>query len=151
MKKTLLFAVLSIAASILIITSCKKSDSPAYSAEKLAGTYKLTAATSTSGGITIDRFAEMEDCEKDNILKILASPKTEIEFIDAGIICGGGTVGDSHSESLAIKGNLFILSPGTDMADTSTIKSFNGSTLVITTTEENQGISILNTSTLTKQ
>ena len=149
MKRTVLF-VFSVATSILIITGCKKSDSSSgYSAQQLAGTYKMTAATSTSGGITVDRFANMPDCEKDDLMKIFASPTTEVEYIDAGTVCGGGSSGDDYSLKLAVKGNLFITLPDTD-PDTTNIKSFNGSTLVLTFTEGNQG-SILNTTTYTKQ
>jgi hypothetical protein len=131
-----------------MISGCKKSDSSGYSAQKLAGTYKMTAATATSGGITIDKFATMPDCEKDDIMKIFASPEVNVEYIDAGTVCGGGTIGNDYSEKLAIKGDLFITLPDTD-PDTSTIKSFNGSTLVLSFTENNQ--SVLVTTTYTKQ
>jgi len=146
MKRTLLFLVISGSVAMIINGCSKKNDAQSYTVKQLAGTYKLTASKSSSGGITIDNMTQMDDCEKDDLMKLLED--STIEFIDAGVTCSSG--GD-YSAKFTVKGNLLIESPETDDADTATIKSFSGSTLVLSTTEAYQGAAILTTVTFAKQ
>ena len=143
MKRTVLFFGFSVATSILVITGCsKKNDAQSYTVKQLAGTYKLTAATATSGSATVDMMQFMDDCEKQDLNKLNAD--STYEYITT---CNGGNTSEGK---WVVKGNLLISDPDT-YPDTVTIKSFNGSTLVFTITETDQGVTVVNTSTYTKQ
>ena len=146
MKRTLLFFVISGTVALIINGCSKKNDAQSYTVKQLVGTYKLTASTSSSGGITVDNMTQMDDCEKDDLMKLLED--STIQFIDAGTQCGSGA---NYSAKFTVKGNLLIQSPETDYADTATIKSFSGSTLVLTAKEEYQSASVLTTVTFAKQ
>ncbi|MDO6433863.1 lipocalin family protein [Flavitalea sp. BT771] len=145
MKKTVLFFVISGAVVQIINVCSKKNDAQSYTVKQLAGTYKLTASTSTSSGITVDNVAQMDACEKDDLMKL--QEDSTIVFVDAGIQCASG--GD-YSAKFTVKGNLLIQSPGTDYADKATIKSFSGSTQVLTTAEKDQGVPVLTTVTFAR-
>ena len=143
MKNNLLFTAISTAALLtLLITSCsKKNDSPAYTTKQLAGTYKITAATASSGGTTIDAYQYMYDCQKTSSQTLNAD--STYKSID---VCNS----DTTTGKYVVKGNLLISDPDAN-PDTVTIKSFNGSQLVITFYETDQGVTYLTTTTLTKQ
>jgi len=143
MKKSVLIVVFSVATSILIITGCsKKNDAQSYSTKQLAGTYKLTASSATVPGIgTVDLMASMQDCEK-QALQTLKEDSTYAHY-DA-------CYSDTSTGKFVVKGNLFISDPDS-YPDTVTIKSFNGSTLVFTFPETEQGVTFTTTMTFTKQ
>jgi len=142
MKRTLLFLVISGTAALIITGCSKKSDTQAATMKNLAGTYKLTAYTATSGGVTIDGMQNMDACQKDDQLKLNAD--STLNYIDAGTTCSPD---GSYTGSWVVSGNYLIL----DGSDSSTIKSFNGSTLVVTFNLTYQGSTVVNTQTLTKQ
>jgi hypothetical protein len=142
MKRTLLFFIVCGTAATLIISSCsKKNDTEAYTNKQLVGTYKLTASTATSAGATVDLMQYMDDCEKDDLLVLNAD--STFDQIDAGVSCGNS----DGSGTWVVSGNLIIVGGN----DSSTIKSFNGKTLVLSQTEIEQGKSVVETTTMTKQ
>ena len=143
MKKTLLFIVISGASLLaLVLSGCsKKNDATAPTMKSVVGTYKLTALTATGGGVTVDGMQSLDACQKDDNLKLNAD--STYNYIDAGTTC---SVNGSYDGQWYISGSYFIQD-----GDTSTIKSFNGTTLVLTTTGVSSGISVVATETLTKQ
>ena len=80
-------------------------------------------------------------------LQILHEDST-YSLVDAGVSCGGS---DENTGKFLIKGNLFISDYDQQEPDTLTIKSFNGTTLVLFATEAEAGQSVTYTTTLTKQ
>jgi hypothetical protein len=145
MKKTLLFAIICGAAIMtIVLAGCSKKGggSVAATVKSVAGTYKLTASTVTSSGVTVDYMSQIPACEKDDILQLNAD--STFAYTDAGTVC---TPSGSYSGTWTISGNYFIQN-GTDSA---TIKSFNGSALVLAVTDNSSGTAITNTTTLTKQ
>lgn len=142
MKKTLLFVIVSAAALLLIISGCsKKNDSQATTMKNVAGTYKLTAATGAFGGLTFNLYDSVPACERDDNLKLNADSTYQV--IDAGTQCNPP---DNSQGTWFISGNYYIRN-GTD---TGTIKSFSGSQLVVTYTDNSLGFPIVATETLTK-
>ena len=146
MKRTLLFLVISGTAALIITGCSKKNDANSYSVKQLAGTYKLTASTATSGGVTLDAMQYIDACQKDDLTKLNAD--STFEYVDAGVSCGNGNVVGTW----LVKGNLLItLDEGSSTPDSITIKSFNGTNLVLTSTEVQQNITVVGTITYTKQ
>jgi hypothetical protein len=145
MKRTVLFLVISGTAALIITGCSKKNDSVAVSVKSLAGTYKLTAYTASSSGITIDMMPNVEDCEKDNLLTLKAD--STYSYKDAGTVC---SIDASTDGQWTISGNYFI-SDGLTPTDSATVKSYSGSSLVLTTTMTDQGTTAVLTQTLTKQ
>ena len=143
MKKTLLFVAVSIASLLtLFLAGCSKKDSGgSYSMKSVAGNYKLTASTVTSGGATVDYMPYIDDCQKDDLLQ-LKDDSTYI-YTDAGTTCNpdGSSTGEWY-----ISGSNLIQD-----GDTVNIKSFNGTALVLTYTGTSGGVSATSTTTLTKQ
>ena len=109
--------------------------------KSVAGNYKLTASTVTYGGVTIDGMQYIDDCQKDDILT-LNSDSTYV-YTDAGTTC---SVNGSSTGEWFISGSYFVQD-----GDTATIKSFNGSALVLTIKEDYNGATAVGTTTLTKQ
>jgi len=142
MKKTVLFLTLT-GLTTLIITSCsKKSDSPALSLQNVTGTYKMTAYTLVSAGVTIDAYSKLGSCERDDLLKLNAD--STYNYKDAGTVCSPD---GSYDGTWKLSGNYFIV----DGSDSSTVTSFNGSTLVLATSDYYNGAAATFTSTYTKQ
>jgi len=146
MKKTLLFVAVSVASLLtLLFAGCsKKNDSVALTMKNVAGTYKLTAATGSFGGYTMNLYDSIPACQKDDNLKLNAD--STYQHIDAGTQCN--PPGDEQGTWL-ISGNYFILNSQNGI-DTATIKSFNGSQLVVSYTDGSYGFPITATETLTK-
>jgi len=146
MKKTIAFLAIS-GAAVLIISSCSKKNDASYTVKQLAGTYKVTGAKATVPGFgEVDAYEAMEACQKDD-LQIFREDST-FEYQDAGEVCQDNNSGEGR---FTIKGNLLLFNPDTDDADTATIKSFNGTTLVVAATVPYSGFEIPGTLTLTKQ
>ncbi len=144
MKKTLLlFTICTATVFTLTISGCSKKDNNTggTTMKNVAGTYQLTALTITSGGVTIDGKAQMDDCQKDDNIKLNAD--STYNYIDAGTKCQPD---GSYDGNWKISGNLLIVD-----SDTSTIKSFNGTTLVTTVSGTQSGIAYTSTQTLTKK
>lgn len=120
--------ILAFSVLTLVFASCKKdkTDEPVTpTKENLTGTYKMTAATMTSGGTSADIFNNdifFEACDRDDIYKLNADNSYARQ--DAGVVCStsndytGGTWSLENSTTLNLDGEI------------STIKSWNGKTLV---------------------
>jgi len=143
MKKTLLFVFVSATALLLIMSGCsKKNDSQAATMKNVAGTYKLTAATGSFAGLTFNLYDSIPACAKDDRLTLNAD--STYQYVDAGTQCA--PPGDD-SGTWVISGNYYIRN-GTDSG---TIKSFSGSQLVVSYTDNSMGFPVVATETLTKQ
>ena len=145
MKKTLLFVIASAALLALIISGCsKKNDATAATMKNVAGTYKLTAATGAFGGLTFNLYDSIPACQRDDNLTLNADSTYQV--IDAGTQCNPP---DNQTGTWFINGSDFVRH-GPVSTDSGTIKSFNGSQLVVTHTDNSFGIPIVATETLTK-
>lgn len=126
-KRLMKKAILALS-MLVVLASCKKdkNDDPITpTKENLTGTYKITAATITSGGSTVDVFNNdvfFEACDRDDVYKLNADLSYDIQ--DAGVVCSpdnnytGGTWALVNATSIDIDGDVY------------TIKSWNGKTLV---------------------
>jgi len=142
MKKTLLFVMVSATALLLIISGCsKKNDSQASTMKNVAGTYKLTASTGAFGGVTLNIYDSIPACHRDD--NYMLNADSTYQIIDAGTQCNPP---DNSQGTWFISGNYFIRN-GTD---SSTIKSFSGSQLVISYTDNSFGFPLVTTETFTK-
>lgn len=118
--------------SALAITACsKKADAPGggggITKEKLVGTYKFAEIKWTpSGGTEEDILANENECQKDDLLQFKAD--MTLVTIDAGEQCSPST---DDTGSWEYKGGNTVVLNGTEF----TIKSFVGSTLKMTSTE----------------
>ncbi|HEY4208348.1 MAG TPA: lipocalin family protein [Puia sp.] len=142
MKKILLFSLVSFALLALAVSGCSKknNDSAAITMKNVAGTYKLTALTGTVGGFSANLMDSVPACQRDDNQKFNAD--STYQYIDAGTQCDSSVSG---SGTWYISGNYFIQD-----TDTLIIKSFNGSQLVLTFTDNSFGIPITATETITK-
>lgn len=111
----------------------------------IVGTWKITAQTVTYGGQTIDLYAEMEDCDKDD-LTIIKDGGT-FEYNEGATNCEGETpdVG-TGTWALSADGKTLTMVEGGETT-VSTVKELSLSTLVIEFTDAG----MVATMTLTKQ
>lgn len=130
MKKT----ILALSVFTLLITACNKDeDTPANvtpTVSNLTGTYIITAASITSGGTSVNVFNNtnesmnyFEACDRDDQYKLNADMSFNV--VDAGTACSPD---NNYSGTWALPSSTTIDIDGT----VSTIKSFNGKTLVAT-------------------
>ena len=136
--------VLGLLSLTLIATACKKSkDSTPITKETITGTYKMTAAKLTVSGVpgSHDAFADMSDCQKDDLYKLNAD--YTFDYVDAGTICN--PAGD-FSDVWSLSGNQLTL-----YGTTGTITKFDGSILEVTVTTTDQGTTYTSTTTFQKQ
>jgi hypothetical protein len=140
MRKIIL--AVSAIAIILVINACKKSDSATSNAktvQNLSGTYGITAISVTASGLTIDEFATLVACEKDNLI-ILKTDLT-LTYNDAGVVCtpseeATGTWSlSSNSDTLKVSGI-----PSFPTGINGYIKSWDGKTMVLTSAQTANGI-----------
>jgi len=144
MTKTYLTFTLFLFFVISGIISCQKNKETgtvapiAITKETLAGSYKLTAAT--TGGISV--YNNLEDCQKDDISKLNAD--FTAAYIDAGIKCNppGDDVG---TWNLVSSKKIVIIGQEAD------IVSYDGKTLVVSGMDNSTGFNLLVTLTYTKQ
>lgn len=120
MKKSLLFITLS----MLIFISCKKDEKCETSVAKIAGNYRVVAAKykQTSAGAETDLFVLLDACEKDDT-EVL-NENGSYTHQDAGTVC---TPNGTYSGTWSLSGNTLTID-----GETSTIQSFDCSTLVFT-------------------
>jgi hypothetical protein len=145
MKKTLLFVVVSVALFVLAISGCsKKNEDVSPTMKNVAGTYKMTALTGSFGGFTLNLYDSVPACQKDDNYKFNAD--STYQYIDAGTQCDTSY---DYSGTWVISGSYIILDQQGEQ-DSATIKSFNGSQLVITFTDNSTGFPISATQTFTK-
>lgn len=126
--KKVLFAL---SALVILATSCKKDkDDDAQvtpTTQNLAGTYKVTKIEMQVTGqpavdMTSQFNSQLEPCQKDNVHKLNAD--LTYQWVDAGTKCDPD---ESYSDTWSLTNSTTIV---VDDA-TYTIKSFNGSTLVL--------------------
>jgi hypothetical protein len=143
MRKIVLAA--SAIALLLVINACKKSSSSsnARTVGNLSGSYNLTALTATLSGLSINLYDSLPLCERDNVIQL--NTNLTAQYIDGGTKC----VPPSDSTG------TWSLSANADTiyaaGSASYIKSWDGSTLVLTNAEEISGFPVVATSTLVKQ
>jgi len=148
MKKPLLFiAVITVSRLTLLLAGCSKKDSgSSYSMASVAGSYKLTSATITYGGVTQDGMDLLFDpCQQDDILQLKAD--SSFIYTDAGTTCSSD---GSYTGKWYISGSYLIQVVGQEK-DTANIKSFNGTALVLTGAGDLGGVPFTATTTMTKQ
>jgi len=127
MKNTL-FSIL-VYFVIVTLTACNKKDSSketdtSLTIENLSGTYGLKALIWKSGSISVNVYDQLDDCEKDNLIKL--NPDKTANLIDAGTACSPP---EDDNGTWDLKGDsLFISSSGI----ASKIKSYDGKILVLT-------------------
>jgi len=143
MRKILLAA--SAITLLVVINACKKSSSTtnARTVQNLSGSYTITALSANLSGLVLNLYDSLPACEKDNLINLNADGSAA--FIDAGTKC----VPPSDSTG------TWSLSQNTDTVyvagSASFIKSWDGSTLVLTNAETISGIPVTATTTLKKQ
>jgi hypothetical protein len=143
--RKIVFAVSAIVL-FLAINACKKTSaiSNARTVQNLSGSYSLTALTVNFAGVDFNVYDTLPPCQKDNIIQ-LNSSNMMASFIDAGVPC----VPPSDSTG------TWSLSQNTDTiyvaGGASYIKSWNGSTLVLTNAETISGVPVTATTTLAKK
>jgi hypothetical protein len=144
MKKlsTLLFVLIS----GILFNSCSKTAemvTVAITTQAVAGTYKLTAMTGKdlSNGNEIDMYAQLSSCQKDD-QEILNANGTYYH-VDAGTQCNPpGSVTANWSLDM----NKITI--GSTSGD---IHSYDGKTLVVTSTQSYNGVSYAVTQTFVRQ
>jgi hypothetical protein len=145
MKKlsTLLFILIA----VILLNSCAKTASidiaTAITYQAVAGTYKLTAMTAQdySTGGQVDLYAQMSACQKDD-QEILSADGTYYH-VDAGTQCNPpGSITSNWSLNV---NKITIASTSGD------IHSYDGKTLVVTSTQTNNGTAYLVTQTFVRQ
>jgi hypothetical protein len=143
MKKT----ILALSMLSLVFVSCKKDDKDEQvtpTKENLLGSYKMTAATMSSSGGSIDMFNNdmfMEACDRDDIYKLNADLTYNLQ--DAGTVCSPS---NDDTGTWAISGTTFTLD-----GEANTVKSWNGKTLVLEVTDNSSGTAVTYSSTFVKQ
>jgi len=130
---------------LLVFVSCKKSSNKnsSITIANISGTYKLSALIWVSGGLTFNVYDSLPACEKDNEIQL--NTDLSANYIDAGITC-------NPPENST--GNWYLSADSLYLNTTpSKIKSFDGTTLVITGYPNNGGVidsTVIGTTTLTK-
>jgi hypothetical protein len=143
MRKLVLAA--SAIALFLVIDACKKSSGPsnARTVANFSGSYSRTALTASFGGFNFNLYDSLQPCERDNVIQL--NTDLTAAYIDAGTKC----VPPSDSAG------TWSLSANTDtiyVADgASYIKSWDGTTLVLTNAEVVGTTPVTATSTLVKK
>lgn len=136
----------TLVAMIMIVMACSKdssTNSSAITKENVAGSYMLTAATGSIPGIPPQNiYDSIPLCQRDDIYKL--NLDYTMDYIDAGTKCV--PPGDDVS-TWSLSGTTKIIIG----ADTATIQSFNGKTLIVSSVVTIAGIPITTTDTFTKQ
>lgn len=132
-------------ALFFVINACKKSSGPsnARTVANFSGSYNLTALTASFGGFSFNLYDSLQPCEKDNVIQL--NSDLTAAYIDAGTKC----VPPSDSTG------TWSLSSNTDTiyvaGSASYIKSWDGTTLVLTNAEVVGTTPVTATSTLVKK
>jgi hypothetical protein len=141
MKQNIFYASAIFLGSFVFFSCKKNADTNSnITVESLSGTYALKALTWTYGGTTHNVYDSIEVCERDNLIK-LNTDKT-VNFIDAGTVCAPPA---DDNDTWSLSGDSLYLG-----ATAAIIKSFDGTTLVITgNADGNSGV--IGTTTLQKR
>jgi hypothetical protein len=131
---------------ILVINACKKSNSntsnpSARTVKNFSGSYGITAITASILGLNVNLYDSLPACDRDNIIEL--DSNLTAHFIDAGVVCvppsdSTGTWSlSSNTDTLYIAGTANF------------IKSWDGTTLMLTSVENITGIPVPVTATTT--
>jgi Lipocalin-like domain len=148
-----IFFAASVILIFLVINACKKSASPnntnTRTVQSFSGSYSFTAITANALGQTIDLYDSLPACERDNTIQLDVNGLAS--FIDAGIACVPKS-DSSGTWSLSQNTDTIYLA-GSASNTAFYIKSWDGSTLVLTNLETVQPIPVpvTVTSTLAKK
>jgi hypothetical protein len=149
MKKTSIHLMLSIIFSTIVLVGCTKEKEDEIKAEitkqGLAGSYKLTALTTTVAGMETNSMDQLEVCERDDIYTLNAD--FTAVYTDAGTKCD---LDDSHPTTWELDDNKNISISGSSQDYSGTVKSWDGKTLVIEGTYT-IGVTFTIKATFTKQ
>jgi len=134
-------------AVFLGFVACKKSDSKsnARTVENFSGSYAITALTGNFGGLSINIYDTLPACDKDNLIQL--NTNMTAAFVDAGTKCAPPS-DSSGTWSLSSNTDTLYLAGSAGF-----IKSWDGSVLVLASSENISGIPIpiAVTTTLTKK
>jgi hypothetical protein len=148
--RKILFAA-SVIVIFLVINACKKSSSSnnTRTVQSLSGSYSFTAITANALGQTIDIYDSLPPCERDNIIQLNVNGTAS--FVDAGIVCVPPS--DSTGTWSLSQNTDTIYLAGAASHTAFYIKSWDGTTLVLTNSETIQQIPVpvTVTSTLAKK
>ncbi|HEY4154556.1 MAG TPA: hypothetical protein VGM24_03995 [Puia sp.] len=138
--------LLSAVILFLGFTACKKSDksNSSRTVANISGTYVLTALTAGQGGASFNVYDSLPACEKDN--KIVLEASGNAQFIDAGPAVCSPSSDSTGSWHLSAGADSIYLGD-----EAAYIKSFDGKTLVVTNSQEFSGLTLVATTTLTKE
>lgn len=154
--KLKMLALLGIGAT-LALAGCSKDDDDKKEDEKsssIVGTWKITAQTFTTsfGGqsSTVDQYAQLDPCEKDNLIKLDAN--------GTATNLPGATKCDPSEPNSEPAGTYVMQNNNTkmmmiDMGDTTVadVITLNTTTLSIKMSEEDQGVTYTNKLTFARQ
>ena len=143
MKKTfsrILFMGLAFSA----VVACSKDSSSDHSltVANISGTYALKAIILSYGGINFNAYDSLDACEKDNLVKF-NTDKT-VNFVDAGTVCSPS---EDDNDTWDVRNDSIILGS----SPSGKINSFDGTTLVVTASADDQYPGAVSTTTLQKQ
>jgi hypothetical protein len=144
--KKLLVALFSL---ILLATACKKGndtskDAADITVENIAGSYKITSIKSSVSGSPFVPADYRDACQKDDVIELKAD--NNYAYHDLGTVCqpAGDITGLWQLDGTTIS------CPNDDQMN-GEITSFNGSTMELTLTSTEGGISMIVKTTLKKQ
>ena len=144
MRKILLAA--SAVGLFLVFNACSKSSSGPSNAKtvaNLSGSYNLTALTGSVLGVNINLYDSLAPCDRDNIIQL--DTNGIAQFIDAGIACvppsdsTGAWSLSSNTDTIYVDGSANF------------IKSWDGKTLVLTSSADYNGFPATLATTLVKK
>jgi len=140
-----LFAMIAIAG----FSSCKKSkdDNLAVTSENMVGSYRLAdikMKSSLTGNAEASMMDQMEACDKDDLIKIQAS--NVLVIVDEGTKCE-----NDATTTWKLEGQKLTLNGGGFISGVFDVVSFTKSQLIVSTTENDGGISVTYTVVLNRQ
>jgi hypothetical protein len=145
MKK--IFTLVVVCICLFNFLSCSKEkstndDNAGITIESLSGTYALKALIWQSGSISADVYSQLDDCEKDNLIK-LNTDKT-VNYLDAGTVCSPP---ENDNGAWDLQGDSLYF---TTTGNAAKIQSFDGKILILSGAPPNEP-DIKATTTLEKQ
>jgi hypothetical protein len=139
--------ILTVAAALLLFAACKKSNdtrSSSKTVQSISGSYNLVGITWTSLGITANVFDSLPACEKDDILRF--DTDGSAHEIDAKVTCIPPVADSVTTWGLSANGDSLYLAGSPYL-----IKSWDGTTLIITGIANPGPPVVIGTTTLVKQ
>ena len=143
---------IAIVTGLFLVNACSKSDNSsgnttpdktAKTVQNLSGSYNITASTANLFGLTLNLYDSLPACQRDNIIQL--DTNLTAQFIDAGTPCVPPT--DSTGKwSLSSNSDTIYVA-----GESSFIKSWDGTTLVLATTINFMGVPVNATSTFVKK